>query len=74
MSPQVGQLTVHVRGSRVSAHGVVVPQHREHELAAERVTQQMRQVLHGCQLLLRRQTRRMRQTVSATQHNISISN
>lgn len=59
VSPQVGQLTVHVRGARVS-DGIVVSQHGEHELTAEHVTQQVCQVLHCCQLLLRRQPRRVR--------------
>lgn len=65
MSPEIGELAVHVRCAGVS-DGIVVSQHGKHKLTAEHMAQQVSQVLHCCQLLLRRQPRRMCQTVSVT--------
>lgn len=45
VAPQVGEVGVGVRS-------ILVAQHREHELAAERLPQKRRDVGHGCQLPL----------------------
>lgn len=65
VAPEVGQLSVHVRRSCV-ADGIVMSQHGKHKLTTEHVAQQVRQVLHSCQLLLRGQSCRVGQAVPVT--------